>query len=147
MKAMKDPSSKQPPRVETWNDPVANAFRRWGYLGANLDPFGRIAREEHPDIVDAVADAPGEDVERWRRIYCGAIGVEFMHMVERDRQRWTAQWMESEHPVDILRFRRRLFSRYLVAARLGQQSIERPDSSLRRLLLLTPQLHACGHIG
>lgn len=69
-------------------DPVADAYRRWGYLQANVDPLQRLAPYEHPDIVDAVTIATREEREKWRSIYCGALGFEFMHMVQRDRVEW-----------------------------------------------------------
>jgi 2-oxoglutarate dehydrogenase E1 component len=75
--------------------PLADAYRRWGYLQANLDDLGRIAPFEHPDITDAVSVATSKDAEKWRGLYCGPIGVEFMHMIDRERVRWVAQWMES----------------------------------------------------
>ena len=37
----------------TIHDPLADAFRRWGYLQSDLDPMGRIAPFEHPDLADA----------------------------------------------------------------------------------------------
>lgn len=32
------------------DDRVRDAFRRWGYLQADLDPFGRIEPFVHPDL-------------------------------------------------------------------------------------------------
>ena len=75
-------------------DPVANAFRRWGYLQAGLDDLGRLEPLAHPEL-DSVE---GPQAQRWRSIYCGAIGVEFMHMADPERCRWVAEQMEAEPP-------------------------------------------------
>jgi 2-oxoglutarate dehydrogenase complex dehydrogenase (E1) component-like enzyme len=66
-------------------DPMADAYRRWGFLQANLDPLQRLAPLEHPDIADARALGRREEIEKWKSVYCGALGFEFMHMVQRDR--------------------------------------------------------------
>ncbi|MGD8412905.1 MAG: 2-oxoglutarate dehydrogenase E1 component [Candidatus Latescibacterota bacterium] len=74
-------------------DPLAEAFRRWGYLSANLDPLNRLAPYEHPDLTEAIA-AADDDVARWKSIYTGDLGFEFMHMVERDRVDWVSENVE-----------------------------------------------------
>jgi len=71
------------------NDSVLDAFRRWGYLAAQLDYLGRLKPLEHPALA-----ASGEQAERGRAIYCGTIGVEFMHMVEGKRVAMVARRME-----------------------------------------------------
>jgi 2-oxoglutarate dehydrogenase E1 component len=73
-------------------DPVADSFRRWGYLAADLDGLGRLKPLVHPDLEghdEGVAAA-------WRRRYCGAIGAEFMHIPDAARCRWVAERMEAE---------------------------------------------------
>jgi 2-oxoglutarate dehydrogenase E1 component len=82
--------------VDTWHDPLAAAFRRWGYLQADIDWLGRLKPIEHPDIVDATKGADERETERWRRIYCGTVGVEFMHMMQRERAQWLAGRLEAE---------------------------------------------------
>src|SRR5690348_8716544 len=73
---------------------VFDAFRRWGYLQANLDPLGlHLNPVEMPEL--ALSDA---DADTARRIYCGSIGAEFMHIPDRRRRRWLQQQMESEAP-------------------------------------------------
>src|SRR5215472_1874114 len=54
---------------------VFDAYRRWGYLDANLYPFGGPIAGGFPDL-----RLPGEDAAEARRIYCGTIGAEFMHL-------------------------------------------------------------------
>ena len=82
-------------------DPVADAYRRWGYLLADVDPLGRLEPFEHPDIADALALGRADENARWRSIYGGAIGFEFMHMMERERVEWMREAIEAEPaPVD-----------------------------------------------
>jgi len=74
-----------------------DAFRRWGYLQANLDPLGHFAPVAHPEL-----DVAGETADAARRIYSGSIGVEFMHIADPERRQWIQERMESQHeePVD-----------------------------------------------
>ena len=106
---------------------LKDAFRRWGYLQADLDSLGRIERYEHPDITDAENGSPTGDVEHWRRTYCGKMGVEFMHIVDRERCRWVSRWMESTHelpdPRDIVEglARAELFERFMHTRYVGSK--------------------------
>ncbi|MEZ5330553.1 MAG: 2-oxoglutarate dehydrogenase E1 component [Thermoanaerobaculia bacterium] len=76
---------------ETWN-----AYRRWGYLAADLDWLGRLEPIEHPEL-----DRSGEDAERAFTTYCGTLAVEFMHMPDPERREWVAARMEAEpEPVE-----------------------------------------------
>lgn len=77
-------------------DLLAHVFRRWGFLKARLDDLDRMQPYEHADLADAARNAPPEAVEKWERIYCGSIGVEFMHMIDGERQQWVQEWMEGE---------------------------------------------------
>src|SRR5262245_17751242 len=54
---------------------VFEAFRRWGYLQADLDPLGFLKPLASPDL-----DFNGEIAKEARRHYCGTIGVDFMHL-------------------------------------------------------------------
>jgi 2-oxoglutarate dehydrogenase E1 component len=69
---------------------VFDEFRRWGYLEADLDPLGDFKPEAVPEL-----EIAGEAAEEARRIYCGTIGAEFMHMADGERRRWVAERMES----------------------------------------------------
>src|SRR6266850_6554657 len=62
---------------------IFEAFRRWGYLEATLDPLGMLEPLKHPAL-EALA---GEVADQARRIYCGTIGADFAHLPELDRQR------------------------------------------------------------
>ncbi|MGD0957868.1 MAG: 2-oxoglutarate dehydrogenase E1 component [Candidatus Acidiferrales bacterium] len=72
---------------------IWESFRRWGYLQANLDPLGDLAPVPMPEL-----DVTGADAEAPRRVYCGSIGAEFMHIPERGRRLWVQERMESEGP-------------------------------------------------
>jgi 2-oxoglutarate dehydrogenase E1 component len=70
---------------------VFDAFRRWGYYEATLDPLGVFQPLKHPDL-----DLTGAEADEARRIYCGNIGAEFMHMPEPERRRWIAERLEGQ---------------------------------------------------
>src|SRR5271168_3293781 len=72
---------------------VWDAFRRWGYLQANLDPLGDMAPVAMPEL-----EVTGAEAEAARRVYCGTIGVEFMHIPEREKREWIQARMEAEAP-------------------------------------------------
>jgi 2-oxoglutarate dehydrogenase E1 component len=93
--------------LDTWN-----AFRRWGYLQANLDVFGRLAPVVHPDT-----ERTGAEADRARAVYCGTIGVEFLHMPIPGRVQWIIDRMEGEAPEPN---RRRILERLI-----GAETFER----------------------
>src|SRR5580658_5642284 len=70
---------------------IFDAFRRWGYLQADLDPLGDLQPVPMPEL-----DLEGKDAAAARGFYCGTIGAEFMHIPDAERRRWIAQRMESE---------------------------------------------------
>src|SRR6266571_3814181 len=70
---------------------IFDAFRRWGYLEATLDPLGLFEPLKHPDL----QGLSGEAAEEARRVYCGTIGADFMHLLEPERRRWIAERMET----------------------------------------------------
>src|SRR6516225_10077419 len=70
---------------------VWNAFRRWGYLQANLDPRGDLEPVAMPEL-----DVTGPEADAARRVYCGTVGAEFMHIPDRERRLWVQERMESE---------------------------------------------------
>ncbi|HSK10090.1 MAG TPA: 2-oxoglutarate dehydrogenase E1 component [Vicinamibacterales bacterium] len=72
---------------------VLDAFRRWGYLEANLDPLGFLQPRPHPELA-----GDGEAARLGREWYCGPIGVEFMHIPDPDRRRWVQERMEQPTP-------------------------------------------------
>ena len=70
---------------------IFDAFRRWGYLEATLDPLGLFEPLKHP----ALEALTGEIADEARRIYCGTVGADFTHLPELDRQRWIAARIEA----------------------------------------------------
>jgi 2-oxoglutarate dehydrogenase E1 component len=70
---------------------IFDAFRRWGYNEANLDPLGFFGPFLQPDLEGLT----GEAAEQARRIYCGTIGAEFMHLPQPERRQWIAERLES----------------------------------------------------
>src|ERR1051325_8217109 len=70
---------------------IFEAFRRWGYLQADLDPLGFLKPLASPDLEFA-----GEIADEARRHYCGTIGADFMHLAQPERRNWVAERMEAE---------------------------------------------------
>ena len=56
---------------------VFDAFRRWGYLEADLDPLGFLRPVPHSDL-----QIDSEFAQEAQRVYCGTVGVEFMHITD-----------------------------------------------------------------
>ncbi|MGD0129173.1 MAG: 2-oxoglutarate dehydrogenase E1 component [Terriglobia bacterium] len=75
-------------------DYILDAFRRWGYLQADLDPVGCLEPEALPEL-----NLQGEIADYARRIYCGKIGAEFMHIPLAEKRRWVAERLERDVPV------------------------------------------------
>jgi 2-oxoglutarate dehydrogenase E1 component len=108
---------------------MVDAFRRWGYLQAQLDPLGSLVPLEVPEL-----EAAGEGAAEARRIYCGSIGAEFMHIHDAERRAWVAERMEREEkfgePAHILEllvradlFEQVLQSRYLGSKRFSLEGV------------------------
>src|SRR5580704_15052851 len=68
---------------------IFDTFRRWGYYEAALDPLGVFQPQKLADL-----ELTGEAADEARRIYCGNIGAEFMHLPEPERRRWIAERIE-----------------------------------------------------
>jgi 2-oxoglutarate dehydrogenase E1 component len=73
--------------------PILDAFRRWGYLAANLDPLGFLKPLDHPEL-----RLTGETADRARQIHCGTIGAEFMHIPDPTRRQWIIDRLEAPAP-------------------------------------------------
>jgi 2-oxoglutarate dehydrogenase E1 component len=70
---------------------IFDAFRRWGYYEADLDPLGDFKPEPVPELEQLT----GEAADEARRIYCGTIGADFMHILDGERRRWIQERMEA----------------------------------------------------
>jgi 2-oxoglutarate dehydrogenase E1 component len=82
---------------------VFGLFRQFGYLEAELNPLGLLPPQPHPELqFDNNND--NEFVREARRIYCGSVGVEFMHIADSERRRWIQERMEAD-PADVDRER------------------------------------------
>jgi len=77
-------------------DRVFDAFRNWGYLEADLDPLGFLKPQARPEL-----QIEGELAREARRIYCGTVGVEFMHIADSERRRWLEERMEGT-PTEVV---------------------------------------------
>ncbi len=120
-------------------DRLPDAFRRWGYLQADLDPLGRLEPLVHPDL----EGAEGKAAQPWRRLYCGSIGAEFMHIHILERAAWVAERMETEPPAtDTRRILRRLAEAELLERFLHQRWVGSKRYSLEGSAALIPLLDA-----
>ena len=70
---------------------VADTFRRWGYLAADLDPLGILRPIGHRSL----GEANGPEAEKWRKIYSAKVGAEFMHIPIPERCDWVAEKLEN----------------------------------------------------
>jgi 2-oxoglutarate dehydrogenase E1 component len=68
---------------------VFEAFRRWGYLEADLDPLGFLQPETRPEL-----RIEGEITQEARRVYCGTVGAEFVHIADPERRHWIQKRLE-----------------------------------------------------
>lgn len=132
-------SSRKTAGNEEQRERVFDAFRRWGYYQATLDPLSVFVPLKHPDL----AELTGPEAEEAQRIYCGTIGAEFMHMPEPERRRWIAARLEGPpEQVDRARILERLvradlFEQVLQARYLGTKRF-----SLEGVTSLIPLLDA-----
>jgi 2-oxoglutarate dehydrogenase E1 component len=75
---------------------VFGLFRQYGYLEAELNPLGLLPPQPHPDL-----EIDNDWAREARRIYCGSVGVEFMHIADPERRRWIQERIETDPaPVD-----------------------------------------------
>src|ERR1700686_2225708 len=101
---------------------VFDAFRRWGYLEADLDPLGFLRPMPHPEL-----QIDSEFAQEARRIYCGTVGLEFMHITDPARRRWIQERLEGsqtavdqQRALDLL-IRAELFEQVLQQRYLGSK--------------------------
>ncbi|MEQ5220128.1 2-oxoglutarate dehydrogenase E1 component [Morganella morganii] len=96
---------------------LINAFRFRGHQNANLDPLGLWKQELVPDLDPAFHNLTKADFDETfnvgsfaigsetmqlselfdalKRIYCGSIGAEYMHITNTEEKRWLQQRLES----------------------------------------------------
>ncbi len=79
---------------------VFGLFRHFGYLEAELNPLGLLPSQPHPDLrFDNNND--NEWAREARRMYCGSVGVEFMHIADPERRQWIQERIEGAPPLSI----------------------------------------------
>src|ERR1039458_4079585 len=105
---------------------VFGLFRQFGYLEAELNPLGLLPPQPHPDL-RFDTDNDNEWAREARRIYCGSVGVEFMHIADPERRRWIQERIEAdpaavdqERALDLL-VRAELFEQTLQHRYLGNK--------------------------
>src|SRR5436190_15652820 len=115
-------------------DRVFEAFRRWGYLEADLDPLGFLAPVPHPEL-----QLEGEFAQEARNFYCSTVGVEFMHIPDPERRRWIQERLEAEPaPVDQDRALDQLIRADLFELVLQQRYLGTKRFSLEGVTALIP---------
>ncbi len=120
-------------------DHVGDLFRRYGHLQAQLDGLDRL----RPLPVDELDAMPAAEAASWRRIYCGSIGVEFMHLLQPERRQWLAARMEEPAPrLDRERILRLLATAELFEAFLHRRYVGTKRYSLEGAAALMPLLDA-----
>jgi 2-oxoglutarate dehydrogenase E1 component len=80
---------------------VFGLFRQFGYLEAELNPLGLLPAQPHPELQ---FDNDNEFAREARRIYCGSVGAEFMHIADSERRQWIQERIEAE-PAEVDRKR------------------------------------------
>ncbi len=126
---------------------VFEAFRRWGYLEADLDPLGLFRPLRVPEL-----EIDGDLAQQARRIYCGTVGVEFAHIADAERRRWIQQRMERPPaPVDQQAALDQLIRAELFEVVLQQRYIGTKRYSLEGMTALIPLvdeiLEVAGQLG
>lgn len=95
--AEREPSDEQPaehaPLVS--NRRLRAAYRRWGHLASKLDPLAR-ERPHTPQLIALESlNGDAEQVAKLRKIYCGTVGYQFMHLEDPQARRWLARQIET----------------------------------------------------
>ena len=114
------------PALTEQRELVFEAFRRWGYLEADLDPLGLLRLPTVPELSGGT-----EEHQAARGFYCRTIGVEFAHILDAARRRWIHERMEARPPVPD---RARLLER-LLSAELFEQFIQSRYPGAKRFSL------------
>ena len=126
-------SEKQDARRES----VFDAFRRWGAYQADLDPLGDMKPQPFPELDSLTGEVAGEA----RRIYCGTVGAEFMHIPDAARRRWIQERLESPSPgPDRARILERLVRADLFEQVVQSRYLGNKRFSLEGLTALIPLL-------
>src|SRR5580765_4611014 len=113
---------------------IFDPFRHWGYLEADLDPLGFLPPVTHPSL-----RVEGELADEARRVYCGTVGAEFMHITDPERRRWIQERLEGTQPaVDQERVLDQLIRADLFEQVLQQRYLGSKRFSLEGVTALIP---------
>ena len=126
-----------------------DAFRRWGYLQASLDPLGQYLTPL--DLPELRLD--NKFAAQARRCYASTVGAEFMHIQQRERRDWLVERLESPAPaIDSARtlrllaradiFEQVIQSRYLGTKRFSLEGVTALIPFLDELLNRAAELGA-----
>lgn len=133
---------------------LIRAYRIRGHLAANLDPLALKPRERHPELEPASYGFSEADMDRrifidgvlgldtptlreimqvLRETYCGAIGVEFMHMSDPEQKAWIQERIESirNHTEFTAKGKKAILER-LTAAEKFEQFLDRKYTGTKR---------------
>jgi len=115
---------------------VFEAYRRWGYMAAGLDPLGFFKPARPPELPQT-----GEASAQARKLYCGTIGAEFMHIADPARRSWIAERLETDPaPVNQQRILERLVRADLFEQVLQARYVGTKRFSLEGVTSLIPLL-------
>ena len=126
---------------------IFDAFRRWGYLQANLDPLGQLKPEPQAEL-----DIAGEHAAEARAAYCGTVAAEFMHIASVEKRKWIQAQMESPPPPPDREFisqrliRAEMFEQVLQQRYLGNKRFSL-EGNTSLIPLLDEVLEAAGEYG
>lgn len=94
---------------------LIRAYRERGHMLADLDPLGLADQKYHPDLDPAVYGFSADDYDRTiylgsvlgfetatlrqvlsrlQSVYCGTVGVEYMHIQDPEQKQWLMQRLE-----------------------------------------------------
>jgi 2-oxoglutarate dehydrogenase E1 component len=133
---------------------LIRAYRVRGHLEANLDPLGLKPIEPHPELdprtygfTDADMDRPifinhvlgletatlNQIMTAVRATYCGAIGVEFMHIQDPAQKAWIQERIESiQNQTEFTESGKRAILERLTAAEIFEQFLNKKYTGTKR---------------
>src|ERR1017187_1920694 len=112
--------SAAPAIIENYErERVFGLFRQFGYLEAELNPLGLLPPQPHPDL-----EIDNEWAREARRIYCGSVGVEFMHIADPERRRWIQERIEARIEADPAAVDQQRAMDLLLRADLFEQTLQ-----------------------
>ncbi|KAK0410283.1 hypothetical protein QR680_005042 [Steinernema hermaphroditum] len=107
---------------------LINAFRRYGYMNAQLDPLNLtkapIVAELNPAVYGLDVQATtaigsreatiADLVEQLRRVYCGTMAGEFMHLSSWEERQWFSQAFEQVKREELARDEQRKIAELMI---------------------------------